>query len=159
MIPGLLNWTRRVPSDSLQDKDRLSMDFPESEASLIARQARSELLDCVAGFCGLERWETEDQRKVMGMKHLIYHDPSRACINLAVPWHCVAEEIADSSFDIVTGKLNKRTANRTNSGGQPFFLVYKHPDDPREQVDISSGSFSIHASQLVKHEALAIKTG
>ena len=84
------------------------MDFPESEASLIARQARSELLDCVAGFCGLERGETEDQRKVMGMKHLIYHEPARTCINLALPWHSIAEEIADRSFDIVTGKLNKR---------------------------------------------------
>ena len=34
----------------------------------------------------------------------------------------------------------------------------KHPDDPRERVDITSGSFSIHASQLKENEALARKT-
>ena len=33
---------RRVPSESLHDEDRLS-DFPESEASLIAKQAGSEI--------------------------------------------------------------------------------------------------------------------
>ena len=41
---------RRMPSDSLHDEDRLSMDFPESEASLIAMQARSKSLDQVAAF-------------------------------------------------------------------------------------------------------------
>ena len=38
---------------------------------------------------------------------------------------------------------------------RPFFLVHKHPDNPHERVDIS---FSIHASQLVEHEALGRKT-
>ena len=42
---------RRVPYDFLHNEDRLSMDFEESEASLIAKQARSELLDRVATFC------------------------------------------------------------------------------------------------------------
>ena len=41
---------------------------------------------------------------------------------------------------------------------QQFCLVHKHPDDPRERVNISSGSFSIHASQLKEHEALVRKT-
>ena len=41
---------RRVPSESLLDEDRL-WDFPKSEASLIGKQARSELLDRVANFC------------------------------------------------------------------------------------------------------------
>ena len=41
---------------------------------------------------------------------------------------------------------------------QPFCLVHKHPDDPRELVDITSGSFSLHSSQLKEHEALARKT-
>ena len=41
---------------------------------------------------------------------------------------------------------------------QPFCLVHKHPDDPRERVDITSGSFSIPAFQLKEHEALARKT-
>ena len=37
-------------------------------------------------------------------------------------------------------------------------MVHKHPDDPRERVDITSGLFSIPASQLKEHEALASKT-
>ena len=37
-------------------------------------------------------------------------------------------------------------------------MVHKHPDNPCERVDITSGSFSIHASQLKEHEALARKT-
>ena len=41
---------------------------------------------------------------------------------------------------------------------QPFFLLHKHPDNPRERIDIASGSFSIHTSQLEEHEALARKT-
>ena len=41
---------------------------------------------------------------------------------------------------------------------QPFCLVHKHPDDPHERVDVTSGSFSLHASQLKEHEVLARKT-
>ena len=37
-------------------------------------------------------------------------------------------------------------------------LIHKHPDDPRERVNITSESFSIHASQLKEPEALARKT-
>ena len=40
---------------------------------------------------------------------------------------------------------------------QPFCLVHKQPINPLERVDISSGSFSIHVSQLKEHEALAKK--
>ena len=43
----------------------------------------------------------------MGMKRPIYHDPTRASINLALPWHRSVEEIAGCNFDIITGKLNK----------------------------------------------------
>ena len=83
------------------------MDFPETEPSLIAKQARSELLGWVATFCSLERSDTEDQRKVMGMKNPVYYDPARATINLALPWHSSAVEIADRKYNIVTGKLSK----------------------------------------------------
>ena len=96
---------RRVVSESLHDEDRLS-DFPHTDASLIAKQARSQLLDWIANFCELERGETEDQRKVMGMKRPTYHNPAKASINLALPWHSVAEEIADLNFNIVTGNLS-----------------------------------------------------
>ena len=97
---------RRVPSESLLDEDRRS-DFPESEASLIANQALSELLDRVANFCELERGNTEEQKRVMDMKHSLYHDPARATITLAPLGTAFAEEIADLNFKIVTGQLNK----------------------------------------------------
>ena len=41
---------------------------------------------------------------------------------------------------------------------QKFCLVHKHPDDPCERIDITSGWFLLHASQLKEHEALARKT-
>ena len=41
------------------------------------------------------------------MKCPFYHDLARATINLALPWHSVAEEIADLNFKIITGQLNK----------------------------------------------------
>ena len=96
---------RRVPSGSL-DEDRLS-DFPEFDASLIAKQARSELHDRVANFCELEKWDTEEQKRVMGIKRPLNHDPARSTINLALPWHSVAEEIADLNLKIVNGHINK----------------------------------------------------
>ena len=40
---------------------------------------------------------------------------------------------------------------------QPFCLVHKHPDDLHELIDITSRWFSLHASQLKEHEALARK--
>ena len=118
------------------------------------------------------------------MQRPAYHDPARASINVALPWHSAAEEIADLNFNIITGELNKcmkscyparpwdskdfflgvgcqihnlegyvpkpeslvipsrpPPAERT-AEDQPFFLVHKHPDDPHERVDVSSGSFS-----------------
>ena len=91
-----------MPLESL-DEDRLS-DFPESEASVIAKQARSELLDRLANFYELERGDIEEQKRVMGMKRSFYHDLARSTINLALPWHSVAEEIADLNLKIVTGQ-------------------------------------------------------
>ena len=61
---------RQAPSDS-HDKDSPSLDFPMSKTSLIAKQARSELLDRVTTFCTLERLDTEDQNKVLGMQNLV----------------------------------------------------------------------------------------
>ena len=72
---------------------------------MIAKQAHSELLDRVANFCGLERGDPE-QKRVMGMKHPNYHDPARATINLALPWHSVADKIADLNLKIVDGHIN-----------------------------------------------------
>ena len=83
---------RRAPSDSLYDEDNLFMDFTESEAFLIAKQACSKLLDQVTAFSSPERVDTEDHKKV---------------INLSLPWHSSAVEIADHNFNIVTGKLSK----------------------------------------------------
>ena len=95
---GFVHWISTSPSESQIEEDRL-LDFPESEASLIAKQAHSELLDRVANFCGLERGDPE-QKRVMGMKHPNYHDPARATINLALTWHSVADKIADLNLKI-----------------------------------------------------------
>ena len=40
---------------------------------------------------------------------------------------------------------------------QPFFHVPRNPEDPRTQVDISSGSASLTASQLIDQEAMSRK--
>ena len=141
----------------------------------------------------------------MGMKRPLYHDPARSTINLALPWHSVAKEIADLNLKIIHGHINKRItpchpakpwgpkefftgvgypthnleglvqyleslvipsnskppAMERTAEDQPFCLVHKHPDDPRERIDVTSGSFSLHAFQLkehMEHEALARKT-
>ena len=83
------------------------MDFAESEASLIAKQACSELLDRVVNFCSLDRSDAEDQNKALGIENPVYHALTRAAINLSLPWHSSAVEIADHNFNIVTGKLSK----------------------------------------------------
>ena len=41
---------------------------------------------------------------------------------------------------------------------QPCCKVHKHPDDPRERIDLTSGSFSLNAYQLKEQEAVARKT-
>ena len=55
----------------------------------------------------------------MGMQNPVYHDPARATINLALPWHISAFEIADLNFNIVSGKLSKRmkSLNPAEPGG------------------------------------------
>ena len=40
----------------------------------------------------------------------------------------------------------------------PFCRVHKHSDDPREGIDETSGSFSIHVFQSKEHETVAWKT-
>ena len=40
---------------------------------------------------------------------------------------------------------------------QPFLHVPRNPDDPRTRVDISSGSASISASQLIDQEDMSRK--
>ena len=41
---------------------------------------------------------------------------------------------------------------------QPFFHVPRNPEDPRTRVDISSGSASLTASQLIDQEAISRKS-
>ena len=77
------------------------MGFTENEASIIGC---SELLDWAATFCRLERSDAEDQNKVLGMQNPVYRTPTRAAINLSLPWHSLAFEIVDRNFNIVTGK-------------------------------------------------------
>ena len=61
----------------------------------------------VANFCKLERGDIEEQKLVMDMKRPLYHDSARSTINLALPWHTVAEEIADLNLKIINGHINK----------------------------------------------------
>ena len=97
------------------------MDSPETEASLIAKQAPSEL---VMTFCSLERSNAEDQNKVLGMQNPVFHAPTRATINLSLPWHSTAVAIADRNFNIVTGKLSKhmRSLNPAKPGVSKVFF-------------------------------------
>ena len=110
--------------------------------------------------------ETEDQRKVMGMKCPTYHDLDRASFNLA----SIAEEIADLNFNINTGKLNKHTKSCHPAWGpKDFFsgvgyhthnlegynvrpkleslVILSRPPPQSKQWRTSGGpgSFSIHA--------------
>ena len=48
--------------DPFNEEDRFSLDLLD-EASLREKQARSELPDLVANFCGLERPDAEDKKK------------------------------------------------------------------------------------------------
>ena len=59
------------------------------------------------------------------MKHPFYHDPARATINLALPCHSIAEEIADLNLKIVAGQLNKRMKSCHPAklwGSRDFFM-------------------------------------
>ena len=53
---------------------------------------------------------------------------------------------------------SKTSPTERTAEDQPFCQVHKHPDDHRERIDVTSGSFSLHASVLKKHEAVAWKT-
>ena len=55
----------------------------------------------------------EEQNKVFGMQNPVYHVPIGATINLSVPWHSSAVEIADHNFNIITGKLSKLIINKS----------------------------------------------
>ena len=45
------------------------------------------------------------RKKVLGMVNPAFHDPARASVNLTLPWHSSAVEVADRNFDIIMGKL------------------------------------------------------
>ena len=87
------------------------MDFTESKGC-------SELLDWAATFCSLERSDAEDQNKVLGMQNPVYRAPTRAAINLSLPWHSSAVEMVDRNFNIVTGKSLNLAKSR---GPKDFF--------------------------------------
>ena len=127
----------------------------------------------------------------MGIQRPLYHDPSRATINLTLPWQGIAELIANLNLKIINGRINKPWGFNhffTGSGypthnleglvpypeslalpsmppptertaeDQLFCRVHKHPDDPCERIDVTSGLFSLHAFHLKEHEAVARKT-
>ena len=62
----------------------------------------------------------------MGMQNPVYHDPARATIKLASPWHRSAVEIVDCNFNIITGKLSKHMKSLNPAkpwGPKDFFQV------------------------------------
>ena len=61
---------RTLLQDSLVEKDKQSSVDIIDEATFHQRQARSELLDRVAKFCGLKRTGVTDTTKVIGMMNL-----------------------------------------------------------------------------------------
>ena len=58
----------------------------------------------MAAYCELERGDPEEQKRVLGMQHPLYHETGKATINL----QSVANEIADLDLKIVNGHINKR---------------------------------------------------
>ena len=61
----------------------------------------------MANFCGLERSDAEDKKKVLRMVKPIFHALARVSIILTLSWHSSSVEVADRNFDIMTGKLSK----------------------------------------------------
>ena len=140
----------------------------------------------MAAYCELERGDPEEQRRVMGMQGPLCHDPSRATINLTLPWHYVAEEIVDLNLKIVNGHINKRMKPSRQAkpwGSNDFFIgsgypthnlegLFPYPESlalpskppPTERTaedqpdDSRERIFLLHASQLKEHEAVARKT-
>ena len=107
-----------------------------------------------------------------------YNAPAKKSIKISLPWHSSTIPIADMNHDIVRGKLNKSLkpqnlakpwspkdffggsgyyTHSTQAEDQPFFHVPRNPEDPRTRVDISSGSASLTASQLIDQEAMSHK--
>ena len=142
-----------MPSESL-DEDTLS-HLPESEASLIDKQARSELLDRVANFCDLERGNTEKQKWVIGMKLPLYHNPGSREFFMGVGYHTHNLEGIPSPESLVIPSKPPPTERTVED--QPFCLEHKHPA-VLVNGSITSGLFSLRASQLKEHKALARKT-
>ena len=94
--------------------EKASADFID-EAALRERQARFELLDQVAKFCGLkiDRTGVTDTTNGIGIINPPYHASVRAPINLALPWHNSAIEVADRNHKIVMGRLSKSQKSST----------------------------------------------
>ena len=78
----------------------------------------------MAAYCELERGDPEEQRRVLGMQCPLYHALSRATINLTLPYHTVAEEIADFNHKIVNGHINIRMkrSRQVKPGASMIFL-------------------------------------
>ena len=97
---------------------------------LIAKQAQSQLLDRVANFCGLEREDPEEQKRVMGMTSLLSRPGQSHNNNLALPWHSVADKIADLNLKIVNDHINKRMKSyhpAKSWGAKDFFTGIGYP--------------------------------
>ena len=172
---------RRDDLDSLYNEEEFLIDV-DNEAVLREKQAHSEALDRVAEFCNLDRQDPQIQKEVMGMRLPAYNAPAKKSIEISLPWHSSTIPIADMNHDIVRGKLNKFLKPQNPAkpwslkdffGGSGYYthntqgylaklesLVVPSRPPPAERstrVDISSGSASLTASQLIDQEAMSRK--
>ena len=109
-FPLILHQNRQLPAAVRhRDRDSLAEDDDSYSINLVLRekQARSEVLDRVAEFCGLARANTETKKEVMGMQRPIYNEQRKRAIELSLPWHNSTMQIAQRNYDIVKGRLSK----------------------------------------------------
>ena len=88
------------------EDDNFSIDL-DNEAVLREKQARSEVLDRVAEFCGLARANAESKKEVMGMQRPIYNGLKKRANELTLPWHKLTIQIAQRNHEIVTRRYMK----------------------------------------------------
>ena len=106
-----------MPLDPFAE-DIFSLDL-QDEASLREKQARSEVLDCLAEFCQLDRSNAEAKKEVMGMMLPVYNALARAAIE------CSTIQVATRNHDSVSGRLLKfmKPLNQAKPWGpQDYFM-------------------------------------
>ena len=111
----------------------------------IARQLKSRTITSTLLRKAIQTYEIINPARPLGPKDFFS----------GVDYHTHNLEGPKPEYMVIS--LRPSPAGRTVKD-QPFCLVPRHNIDPRVRVDISSGYFSINASQLLDHEDLTGKT-